>query len=118
MRTSLALVVLLITFSSCGVFNSLNSNTSIKPKDSFVLGNNKQGVFKAYLINEGSTELKVYKAPIEGGTHSPILLHPKESITVKTEKNTALIIENKGDVYGTVTLKVRGDLNLGMNYNN
>ena len=70
-----------------------------------------------YLINEGSTELKVYKAPIEGGTHSPILLHPKENVTVKTEKNTALIIENKGDVYGSVTLKVKGDLNLGMTYN-
>ena len=117
MNIKLALAGLLLATSSCGVFNSLNSNTSIKPNESFVLGNNKHGVFKTYLMNEGSTDLNVYQAPMEGGTHSPILLHPKESITVKTEKNTALVIENKGDVYGSVTLKVKGDLNLGMTYN-
>lgn len=117
MRTSLALVVLLITFSSCGVFNSLHSNTSIKPKESFVLGNNQHGVFKTRLTNEGITDLKIYQAPINGGTHSPILLKPKETATVKTERNTALVIENTGDAYGSVTLKVKGDLNLGMTYN-
>lgn len=118
MKIKLALAGLLLATTSCGLFNSLNSNTSIKPKESFVLGNNKHGVFKAYLINEGSTDLKVYQAPIEGGTHSPIVLKPNESAKVKTDKNTALIIENKGDVYGSVTLKVKGDLNLGMTYNN
>jgi hypothetical protein len=117
MRTRLALAALMIFISSCSVFTSLNSNTSIQPKESFVLGNNKHGIFRTYLTNEGETNLKVYQAPIEGGSHSPIVLKPKESAKVKTDKNTALVIENTGDVYGSVTLKVKGDLNLGMTYN-
>jgi len=116
MKTIIAALALLILTTSCGVFGSLNSNTSIKPKETFVLGNNKHGSFKTRLKNEGVTTLKIYKAPIDGGTHSPILIKPQESITVKTEKNTALIIENTGDEYASVTLKVKGDLNLGMTY--
>lgn len=116
MKKSLALVALLISTFSCGVLDSLNSNTSIKPKENFVLGNNKHGSFKTHLKNEGTTLLKVYQAPIDGGTHSPILVKPQESVSVKTEKNTALIIENTGDEYASVTLKVKGDLNLGMTY--
>lgn len=118
MKKSLVLVVLAISTFSCGVFGSLNSNTSIKPFERFVLGKNEHGSFKTYLKNEGNTLLKVYQAPIIGGTHSPILLKPQESITVKTEKNTALIIENTGNEYASVTLKVKGNLNLGMTYSN
>lgn len=117
MKKNLAFAVLLIGTFSCGVFGSLNSNTAIKPKESFVLGNNKHGVFKTYLKNEGVTTLKIYQAPIDGGTHSPILIKPQESARIKTKKNTALIIENTGDEYASVSLKVKGDLNLGMNYN-
>lgn len=112
----LSFAILLLT-TSCGVFGSLNSNTSIKPKESFILGKNEHGSFKTHLKNEGVTLLKVYQAPITGGTHSPILLKPKETATIKTEKNTALIIENTGDEFASVTLKVKGDLNLGMTYN-
>ncbi len=118
MKTVIALFGTLLLTTSCGVFSSLNSNTSIKPKESFVLGNNKHGSFKTYLKNEGVTILKVYQAPIDGGTYSPFLLKPQETATVNTEKNTALIIENTGDEYASVTLKVKGDLNLGMGYNN
>lgn len=110
------LAILLLTTSSCGIFSSLNSNTSIKPKESFVLGNNKHGSFKTHLKNEGVTILKVYQAPIYGGTYSQVLIKPQETTTIKTEKNTALIIENTGEEYASVTLKVKGDLNLGMNY--
>jgi hypothetical protein len=55
---------------------------------------------------------------MNGGTHSAVLIKPKETATIKTAKNTALIIENTGNEYGSVTLKVKGDLNLGMTYNN
>jgi hypothetical protein len=116
MKTAIALFATLLLVTSCGVFGSLNSNTSIKPKESFVLGNNKHGSFKTHLKNEGVTILKIYQAPIDGGTHSSVLIKPQETTTIKTEKNTALIIENTGDEYASVTLKVKGDLNLGMNY--
>jgi hypothetical protein len=113
MKTIIAFFAILFLTTSCGVFDSLNSNTSIKPKESFIIGNNKP-----HLKNEGVTILKVYQAPINGGTHSPILIKPQETAFLKTEKDTALIIENTGDEYASVTLKVKGDLNLGMTYNN
>ncbi len=115
-KSVIALFGTLLLVTSCGIFSSLNSNTSIKPKESFVLGNNKHGTFKTTLKNEGVTILKVYQAPIDGGTHSSVLVKPQETTTIKTEKNTALIIENTGDEYASITLKVKGDLNLGMNY--
>ena len=118
MRATIFTLLVALTISSCGIFSSLNSNTSIKPKESFVLGNNTHGSFKTVMKNVGQTELKVYKAPINGGTHSPIVLKPQESATIKTDKNTALIIENIGDLQASVDLKVTGDLNLGMTYKN
>lgn len=117
MKTILNLVCSAILFSACGMIGSLHSNTSIKPKESFVLGNNKHGIFTTTLTNEGVTLLKIYKAPGTGGTHSAVFLKPKETIRVKTDKNTALVIQNTGEEYGSVTLKVKGDLNLGMAYN-
>jgi hypothetical protein len=118
MKKFAILFALVITTASCGIIGSLNSNTSIKPNESFVLGDNKHGVFKTHLKNEGVTVLKVYKAPNDGGTHSPQWVKPQETIFVKTEKNTALVIENTENQYASVTLKVKGDLNLGMTYNN
>lgn len=118
MKTIIASLSILFFTASCGFLGSLNSNTSIKPKESFVLGNNKHGSFKTHLKNEGVTILKIYQAPIDGGTHSLVVIKPQETTTIKTEKNTALIIENTGNEYASVTLKVKGDLNLGMTYNN
>ena len=118
MKTIITLLAVLFFTTSCGIFGALHSNTTIKPKESFILGNNKHGSFKAHLKNEGVTILKVYQAPINGGTHSPVLIKPQETTTIKIEKNTALLIENTGDEYASVTLKVKGDLNLGMTYNN
>ena len=55
-------------------------------------------------------------APIEGGTHSPVIVNPNESVTVKAEKNTALIIENKSSELASVDLYVTGDTGLSMGY--
>lgn len=117
MKKSLAFTAMIAVTFSCGVFGSLQSNTSIKPLETFVLGNNEHGTFRTHLKNEGVTVLKICQKPITGGSYSPVLVNPKQSIEVKTEKNTALIIENTGDAYASVTLKVKGDLNLGMAYN-
>ncbi|OYQ47166.1 putative periplasmic lipoprotein [Flavobacterium aurantiibacter] len=107
----LALVTLLV---SCGSFSSLNSGTSINANEKFVLGSNPHGNFRTHLKNDGSTTLLVYQEPNDGGTHSPITLKPTESTFIKTDKNTALVIENTETKMGYVTLKVTGDLNLGM----
>jgi hypothetical protein len=117
MKKSITVALLIISTVSCGVLGSLNSNTSIKPKEKFVLGNNPHRSFKTYLKNEGITVLKIYQSPMNGGTHSPFLVNPQETATIKTASNTALVIENTGNEFASVTLKVKGDLNLGMTYN-
>ena len=90
----------------------------IKPKDSFILGNNEHGSFKVKLTNVSENEIKIYNAPINGGTHSPQIIRPNEIIIIKVEKNTALIFENKFDETASVNLKITGDLGLSMGYKN
>ncbi|NHM05985.1 hypothetical protein G4D82_02025 [Flavobacterium sp. CYK-4] len=115
MKKSLAIAFLAFSIFSCGIIGSLNSNTSIKPRDTFVLGNNQHGIFRTHLKNEGVTVLKVYQS-FHGVALDPVLVEPQEKIYLKTPKNTALLIENTGDQYASVSLKVKGDLNLGMTY--
>lgn len=118
MRTTFTTLFLILTLTSCGVFGSLTSNTSIKPNDSFVLGNNEHGSFKVKLKNVCNHDIKVFMAPIDGGTHSPEIVKPKQTIIVKAERNTALIIENKSDEEASVDLYVTGDTGLSMGYKN
>ncbi|MDG2433821.1 hypothetical protein [Flavobacterium sp.] len=118
MRNFALTTALAILTSSCGIFGSLNSNTSIKPNDSFVLGNNEHGSFKVKLKNVSKNEIDVYEAPISGGTHSRLTVKPNESRVVKVDRNTALVFENKSTDYASVDLKVTGDIGLSMTYKN
>ncbi len=101
--------------TSCG---TLTSNTVIKPNDSFILGNNEHGSFKVKLKNVSTNDLTVYLAPIKGGTHSPQVVKPNQSVSVKVDKNTALIVNNKSNETTSVDLKVVGDTGLSMGYKN
>ncbi|MBL7780825.1 MAG: hypothetical protein JNM22_06370 [Saprospiraceae bacterium] len=95
---------------------SLTSNTYIQANDSFVLGNNEHGRFSTRLKNTSNQPVKVYRAPIGGGTHSPQFVQPKQSVTVRVERNTALVIENTSTSEASVALKVKGDTGLSMGY--
>ena len=108
-------IALLFLATSCG---SLTSNTTIKPTDSFVLGNNEHGTFKVKVKNVSKNDLQIYRQPIKGGTHSPFILKPNETSTVKVEKNTALVFNNKFKDTASIDLKVTGDLGLSMTYKN
>jgi hypothetical protein len=107
-------LVLQILAVSC----SLTSNTTIKPNDSFILGNNEHGAFKVKLKNVSPNQLELYHAPIAGGRHSGQIIQPNKSITVKVDRNTALIIANASSDQANVELKVTGDLGLSMGYKN
>lgn len=107
-------LALQILASSC----SLTSNTTIKANDSFILGNNEHGAFKVKLKNVSQNQLEVYHAPISGGKHSGQIIQPNKSITVKVDRNTALIIANASNDQANVELKVTGDLGLSMGYKN
>jgi hypothetical protein len=117
-KSTIALFAILLLATSCGVFSSLTSNTTIKPNESFVLGNNEHGTFKVKLKNVSNHDLKIIMAPISGGTHSPITVSPNETVTVKAERNTAIIIENKSNDSASVDLYVTGDTGLSMGYKN
>jgi hypothetical protein len=97
---------------------SLTSNTTIKPNDSFILGNNEHGAFKVKLKNVSQHPLEVYEAPISGGKHSGQMIEPNKTVTVKVDRNTALVIANAANDQANVELKVTGDLGLSMGYKN
>jgi hypothetical protein len=117
-KSIIALLAILLLTNSCGVFGSLTSNATIKPHESFVLGNNEHGTFKVKLKNVSNHNLRIIMAPITGGTHSPITVSPNETVTVKAERNTAIVIENKSIEGASVDLCVTGDAILSMGYKN
>jgi hypothetical protein len=117
-KSIISFVVLTILNFSCNSFRNLSSTTYIKANQSFVLGNNEHGTFKASMKNVSSNNLEVYQAPIAGGKHSIVIVKPNESVNVKIDSNTALIINNRFDTQATVKLMVKGDTGLSMGYKN
>ena len=118
MKSLFLLFACFVLTTSCSVFGSLTSNTRIQAKDSFVLGNNEHGRFKVKLKNVSNQDLTVYRAPIAGGTHSPITVKKDQTITVKVESDTALVIQNDSNEEASVNLYVTGDTGLSMGYKN
>jgi hypothetical protein len=115
MKKLLAPIAFVILIIACS-FGSIKSNTTIKPNDQFILGNNEHGQFKVRLTNNSKQNLEVYHAPIDGGKHSGQTVKPNETVTVQFEKNTACIIDNPSADTVTVSLKVTGDVGLSMGY--
>lgn len=101
---------------SCGIFGSLTSTTNIGPQDSFVLGNNEHGAFYVNLKNISPNALNIHLAPIDGGKHSPVVVQPDQKVSLKVEKNTAVVIANQSAENASVELKVVGDTGLSMGY--
>ncbi len=103
---------------SCGIFSSLTSTTTIGPQNSFVLGNNKHGAFSVDLKNISRNPLNIHLAPIDGGTHSPVVVQPNQKASLKVDRNTAVVIANPFNENADVELKVHGDTGLSMGYKN
>ncbi len=118
MKKFITTVALSILVTSCSVFGSLTSNVSIKANESFVLGNNEHGSFKARIKNVSNHSISIVMRPIAGGSYSPQTIMPNEIATVKTERNTALVIENKSEDSASIDLHVNGDTGLTMGYKN
>jgi hypothetical protein len=117
MRNLFVASVFLLFISSCSIFNTLNSTTSIKPKESFVLGNNKHGKFSVKIRNLSTKTIQVHRAPNSGGKHSFIDIKPNEQVKVKVEPNTTFVIDNASNDNASVSLVVKGDMGLSMGYN-
>jgi Putative auto-transporter adhesin, head GIN domain len=116
MKNLITTEVLSILVTSCSVFGSLTTNVTIKANENFVLGNNEHGTFKARIKNVSNHAITIAMHPINGGSYSPETILPNESTTVKTERNTALVIENKSDDSASIDLHINGDTGLSMGY--
>lgn len=112
-QTITLLVMVVLSISSC---KTLTSTTTIKPNESFILGNNEHGAAKVKLKNISPNNIEVYHAPINGGKHSAQTVKPGETVVIKVEKNTALVIANISSLQASVELFVTGDLGLSMGY--
>ncbi len=104
-----------LLFTSC---RTLNSTTYVKANDAFILGDNEHGAFAVKFKNASKSNLVLWKAPIDGGQHSPVTVKPNETVKIKVEKNTALKIENNANEQATCELFVKGDIGLSMGYKN
>ncbi|OYU56290.1 MAG: hypothetical protein CFE25_03335 [Chitinophagaceae bacterium BSSC1] len=119
MKKQLTVLIASILFlSACSLFSSLTSVTTIQPKQAFVLGNNEHGNFKVEAKNLSKQPLKLHFAPNDGGTHSSQIIQPNETVSLKVEKNTALVFANPSNDTINVSLHVKGDLGLSMGYQN
>jgi hypothetical protein len=116
MKKLIAIVTIVIATTSCSMFKTITSNTIIQPNDSFVLGDNVHGEFSVKLKNVSKNSITVYHAPNDGGKHTFETIQPNQTIKVKVEPNTALIVENKSSDVASVDLLVKGDTGLSMGY--
>lgn len=105
-----------ISLTACGMLGSLTSQTLIQAHNSFVLGDNAHGSFRAKLTNTSNHDLKVFQTPIAGGSHSPVWVHPQQTVRVQVDRDTALRIENPSDETVAIDLVVHGDTGLSMGY--
>lgn len=117
-RAVVAFAIICLLASASLSCNTLNSTTYIKANDTFILGNNKHGVFRVSLTNASPSEIVLWKSPLAGGNHSPVTILPKASLKVTVEKNTALRIKNPSKEVVEVKLVVKGDTGLSMGYKN
>jgi hypothetical protein len=112
----IAIITIVIATTSCSMFKSVTSNTTIQPNDSFVLGDNVHGQFSVRLKNVSKNTITVYHAPNDGGKHTFDTVKTNQTIKVKVEPNTALVVENKSNEVASVDLLVKGDTGLSMGY--
>jgi hypothetical protein len=118
MKNVLFACMLLCSLASCSSFRSLSSTTTIPAYQRFVLGDNEHGRFSATLRNLSNHAIEVYFAPIKGGTHSRTTIPAQEEFSTRVDANTALVIENKTANETMVSIKAKGDVSLGMGYQN
>jgi hypothetical protein len=106
------LTFLAFSLTSCAI----TSNTLIKSKESFVLGNNRHNAFDVKMQNASLSNLTFYQASINGDTLSTQTIKPFQKVNIKVGANTALVINNSSKVMANVKLKITGDVGLSMGY--
>jgi hypothetical protein len=103
--------------SSC-ILPSLTSTTLIQPQKSFMLGQGNHGPYKAYVQNGKKDTITIYQRLINGDTIGVVKLQPNGNIVLKVARDTQAIFENASSKTISIKIKLYGDTNLSMNYEN
>lgn len=101
-----------ICLSSC----ALRSTTYIKPNDAFILGANEHGAFKVDVENTSKTPITAEVYSLDKTILSKASISPSKKGHIKVSRDNAVHIINSSTDTIAVRLKVKGDLNLGMEY--
>lgn len=115
-KTVVGAVCLIVVMTSTTLVRRLNSTTYIEPGKSFVLGDNEHGLFRVKLTNVSPFEIYVYSKTLNGEKKIERKVASKEKVELNAEKNMAIIIQNPSTEKATVTLNVKGDIGLNMEY--
>jgi hypothetical protein len=116
MKNLITILLFASAITSCNVFKTITSNTTIESNNSFELGNNIHGAFSVRLKNVSANDVTVYLLPKDGVANSKVIVQPNKTIKVNVESNTALIVQNKANTQASVDLLVKGDTGLSMGY--
>lgn len=101
-----------ISLSSC----ALHSTTYIKPNDAFILGANEHGTFKVDVENTSQNPITAEVYSLDKTILSKASISPSKQGHIKVSRDNAVHIINSSADTIAVRLKVKGDLNLGMEY--
>ena len=108
------ILLLIATFSLTGC--ALHSTTYIKPNDAFILGANEHGAFKVDVENTSKTPITAEVYSLDKTILSKASISPSKQGRIKVSRDNAVHIINSSTDTIAVRLKVKGDLNLGMEY--
>ena len=101
-----------ISLGSC----ALHSTTYIKPNDAFILGANEHGSFKVDVENTSQNPITAEVYSLDKTILSKASISPSKQGHIKVSRDNAVHIINSSADTIAVRLKVKGDLNLGMEY--
>lgn len=112
-------LLLAIMIASVFIFpacSSLTSTTYIEPHRSFLLGGGAHGQFKAVVYNPNKEEVSADVKDNKGVVMQALRIPAGATRVVQVAANNGLWVHNNGADTIAVKLRVKGDVNLGMQY--
>ena len=106
--------LLLLAAAGC---STINSRLWIKPQNIFVLGGGQEGSFTVEAENVGAAPVSIASRAPDGKSTPMGVLDPGASQTVNFDQGMAAVLTNMSDAEeARVVVRVTGDTNLGMRY--
>ena len=110
---SLAIAALALLTAGC---STIHSNLTIEPGQQFVLGGGSRGAFVVDAVNVGPVSVSVAQRLSSGQVVSLGKLSPGQSDQLRFPAGAAALLENHDAQAAKLSLKIRGDTDLGMRY--